>query len=270
MSKKIPSVPDGEFLLYQAKDGQVRLDVRLQDETVWLTQPLMAELFQTTQQNISQHIRNIFEEGELTPEATHKKFLSVRREGKRDVRRALDFYNLDMIISVGYRVKSLIATRFRIWATHQLKEYIIKGFVMDDERLKNPPVRGSAVPDYFDEMLARIRDIRASERRMYLRVKEIFAMAADYEPSWPETTKFFSVIQNKLHFSATGMTAAELIQSRANSQLPNMGLTIWKGDEVRKTDVATAKNYLKEDEINELNRIVVMWLDFSEDKEGSK
>ena len=266
MNELVPKESSGEFLLYQTEDGQVRLDVRLQDETVWLTQPLMAELFQTTQQNISQHIRNIFEEGELTQEATHKKFLSVRREGNRDVRRELDFYNLDMIISVGYRVKSLIATRFRIWATQRLKEYIVKGFVMDDDRLKNPPVKGSAVPDYFDEMLARIRDIRASERRMYLRVKEIFAMAADYEPSWSETTEFFSVIQNKLHFSATGMTAAELIQSRANSQLPNMGLTTWKGDEVRKTDVATAKNYLKEDEINELNRIVVMWLDFSEDQ----
>jgi hypothetical protein len=256
----------GEFLLYQTEDGRIKLDVRLQDETVWLTQPLMAELFQTTQQNISQHIRNVFEEGELTPEATHKKFLSVRREGKRDVRRALGFYNLDMIISVGYRVKSLIATRFRIWATQQLKEYIIKGFVMDDERLKNPPVKGSAVPDYFDELLARIRDIRASERRMYLRVREIFAMAADYEPSWSETTKFFSIIQNKLHFAATGMTAAKLIQSRADYLQPNMGLTSWKGDEVRKTDVPIAKNYLKEEEIDELNRIVVMWLDFSEDQ----
>lgn len=266
MSKRLPRVPGGEFLLYQTEDGQVRLDVRLQDETVWLTQPLMAELFQTTQQNISQHIRNIFTEGELTSEATHKKFLSVRREGKRDVRRELDYYNLDMIISVGYRVKSLIATRFRIWATRQLKEYLIKGFVMDDERLKNPPVKGSAVPDYFDEMLERIRDIRASERRMYLRVKEIFALAADYDPSWTETTKFFSVIQNKLHFSATGMTAAELIQSRADNQQPNMGLTSWKGGEVRKADVTIAKNYLKEDEINDLNRIVVMWLDFSEDQ----
>jgi hypothetical protein len=202
---------------------------------------MIAELLQTTVPNISMHIRNIYAEGELTPGATIKKFLTVRREGKRDVRRELDFYNLDMIISVGYRVKSLIATRFRIWATQRLKEYIVKGFVMDDERLKNPPVKGSAVPDYFDEMLARIRDIRASERRMYLRVKEIFAMAADYEPSWPETTKLFSVIQNKLRFSATGMTAAELIQSRANYQLPNMGLTTWKGDEVRKADVATAK-----------------------------
>jgi len=200
------------MIVYRSEDGQIKLEVRLEDETVWLTQQLIAELFQTTVPNISMHIRNIFDEGELTPEATIKKFLTVRREGSRDVRRELEFYNLDMIISVGYRVKSLIATRFRIWATQRLKEYIVKGFTMDDERLENPPVKGSAVPDYFDEMLERIRDIRASERRMYLRVREIFAMAADYEPTWSETTKFFSVIQNKLHFAATGMTAAELIQ----------------------------------------------------------
>lgn len=255
-----------EIIVYQSDDGHIKLEVRLQDETVWLTQQLIAELFQTTVPNISMHIRNIFEEGELTAQATVKKFLTVRREGNRDVRRELEFYNLDMIISVGYRVKSLIATRFRIWATQRLKEYIVKGFTMDDERLKNPPVKGFAVPDYFDEMLERIRDIRASERRMYLRVREIFSMAADYEPSWNETTKFFSIIQNKLHFAATGMTAAELIQSRADHLLPNMGLTTWKGGEVRKTDVTTAKNYLNESEINELNRIVTMWLDFAEDQ----
>ena len=166
----------GEIIVYRSEDGQIKLEVRLEDETVWLTQQLIAELFQTTVPNISMHIRNIFDEGELTPEATIKKFLTVRREGNRDVRRELEFYNLDMIISVGYRVKSLIATRFRIWATQRLKEYIVKGFTMDDERLKNPPVKGSAVPDYFDEILERIRDIRASERRMYLRVREIFAM----------------------------------------------------------------------------------------------
>ncbi len=256
----------GEIVLYQSDDGLVKLEVRLQDETVWLTQQLIADLFQTTAPNISMHIRNVFEEGELTPEATRKKFLTVRREGSREVRRELEFFNLDMIISVGYRVKSLIATRFRIWATQRLKEYIVKGFTLDDERLKNPPVKGSAVPDYFDEMLERIRDIRASERRMYLRVREIFAMAADYEPAWSETTRFFSIIKNKLHFAATGMTAAELIQSRADHLLPNMGLTTWKGSEIRKSDVATAKNYLKEDEIEELNRIVTMWLDFAEDQ----
>lgn len=171
-----------------------------------------------------------------------------------------------MIISVGYRIKSLIATRFRIWATQRLKEYIIKGFAMDDDRLKNPSVKDSTIPDYFDEMLARIRDIRASERRMYLRVKEIFAMAGDYDPSWSETTKFFSVIQNKLHYTATGLTASELIQSRVNARLQNMGLTNWQKDEVRKTDVTIAKNYLKKEEIDQLNRIVVMWLDFAEDQ----
>ena len=255
-----------EILLYQAEDGSVKLDVRLENETVWLTQQLMADLFQTTKQNISLHIQNIFAEGELNPKATVKDFLTVQQEGSRTVRRNLIYYNLDMIISVGYRVKSLIATRFRIWATRQLKDYIVKGFVMDDERLKNPPVAGSAVPDYFDEMLERIRDIRASERRMYLRVREIFAMAGDYDPTLSETTQFFSIIQNKLHFAATGMTAAELIHSRADHSQPNMGLTSWRAGEVRKTDVTIAKNYLKEDEIDELNRIVVMWLDYAEDQ----
>ena len=263
-----PSVPPtgGEVLVYRTEDGTIRLDVRLEDETVWLTQQMMAELFQSSKQNISHHIQAIYEEGELEPKATVKKYLTVRREGNRDVRRELEYYNLDMIISVGYRVKSLVATRFRIWATQRLTEYIVKGFTMDDERLKNPPVKDAAVPDYFDEMLARIRDIRASERRVYLRVREIFAMAADYEPTWSETTRFFSIIQNKLHFAATGMTAAELIKSRANHLLPNMGLTSWHGGEVRKTDITTAKNYLRAEEIDELNRIVVMWLDFAEDQ----
>jgi len=255
-----------EFLVYQTEDGRVKLDVRLNNETVWLTQQMMADLFQSSKQNISHHIQSIYEEGELLPAATVKKYLTVQKEGQRQIRRDLEYYNLDMIISVGYRIKSSVATRFRIWATQRLKEYIIKGFVMDDERLKNPPVVGSAVPDYFDEMLARIRDIRASERRMYLRVKEIFAMAGDYNPSDSETNKFFSVIQNKLHFAATGMTAAELIKKRANSSLPNMGLTSWKVGEVRKTDVTIAKNYLHEEEIDGLNRIVVMWLDYAEDQ----
>ncbi len=260
------NIPKGEILIYRTADGAVKLDIRLINETIWMTQVDMAMLFQCSADNISLHLKNIYDEGELEHGATAEDFSVVRLEGKRQVKRKLTFYNLDMIISVGYRVKSLIATRFRIWATRQLKEYIIKGFVMDDERLKNPPVKGSAVPDYFDEMLERIRDIRASERRMYLRVREIFAMAADYEPSWHETTTFFSIIQNKLHFASTGMTAAELIKSRANHLLPNMGLTTWKADEVRKIDVTIAKNYLKEDEIDGLNRIVTMWLDFSEDQ----
>lgn len=256
----------GEIVLYQTEDGTIKVECRFEDETIWMTQQLMAELFQTTKQNISLHIQNIYAEGELNPEATVKKSLTVRREGSREVRRELEFYNLDMIISVGYRVKSLIATRFRIWATQRLREYMLKGFVMDDERLKNPPTLELGVPDYFDEMLERIRDIRASERRMYLRVREIFAMAADYEPSAKQTTLFFQTIQNKLHFASTGKTAAELIVERADHTQPNMGLMTWKRDAVRKTDVTIAKNYLREDEIDELNRIVVMWLDFAEDQ----
>jgi len=258
--------PEGEMLIYQTDDGCIKLDVRLENETIWLTQQMIAELFQTSIPNINIHIKNVYIEGELQPNATIKDFLIVRREGRRDVQRNLAHYNLDMIISVGYRVKSLIATRFRIWATQCIKEYLIKGFVMDDERLKNPQIKDSTIPDYFDEMLARIRDIRSSERRLYLRVKEIFAMAGDYNPSWSETTNFFSTIQNKLHYAATGLTAAELIHKRANAQLPNMGLTSWQKDDLRKTDVTIAKNYLTENEIDQLNRIVVMWLDFAEDQ----
>lgn len=254
------------MLIYQTDDGQVKIDIHLVNETLWLTQPDMARLFQCSVDNISLHLKNIYEEGELERSATTEEFSVVRQEGKRLVRRRLTFYNLDAVISVGYRVKSLLATRFRIWATKRLKEYIVKGFTMDDERLKNPPVAGSTVPDYFDEMLERIRDIRASERRMYLRVREIFAMAADYEPSLAETTRFFRIIQNKLHFTVTGMTAAELIRSRADHRLPNMGLTNWKGEVVRRSDVTIAKNYLTEEEIDGLNRIVTMWLDFAEDQ----
>ncbi|WP_028315892.1 virulence RhuM family protein [Desulfatibacillum aliphaticivorans] len=264
----LPALPDdpGEFLLYQTDDHGARVDVRLHQETVWLSLNQMASLFQRDKSVISRHIRSVFEEGELNREATVAKFATVQTEGTRKVERQIEFFNLDVIISVGYRVKSLRGTQFRMWATQKLKEYMVKGFVMDDERLKNPPVKDSAVPDYFDEMLERIRDIRASERRMYLRVREIFAMAGDYDPSWSETTKYFSIIQNKLHYAATGMTAPELIKSRADHMASNMGLTTWKGGEVRKTDVTIAKNYLDEKEIEELNRIVVMWLDFAEDQ----
>jgi len=192
--KIVPS--GGELIVYKAENGRVKIDVRLENETLWMTQSDMARLFQCSTDNISLHLKNIYDEGELDRDSTTEDFSAVRLEGKRTVRRKMTFYNLDAVISVGYRVKSLIATRFRIGATERLKEYIVKGFTMDDERLKNPPVPGSDMPDYFDEMLERIRDIRASERRMYLRVREIFAMAADYEPSLPETTKFFSVIQN--------------------------------------------------------------------------
>ncbi len=259
-----PPPPKGQFLVYSSGDGQSKIEVRLEGDTVWLTQQHMADLFQTTQQNISLHLQNIYEEGELPREATHKESLSVRREGTREVSRSLDFYNLDVIISVGYRVKSAVATRFRIWATQKLREFIVKGFVLDDERLKNPP--GPGVPDYFDELLERIRDIRASERRMYLRVREILALAADYDPRDEQAQAFFQIAQNKLHFAVTGKTAPELIAGRADAAQPNMGLATWKGDVVRKGDVTIAKNYLREDEITGLNRIVVMFLDFAEDQ----
>ena len=259
-------LPLSQFLLYTTDDGKSHVEVRLEDESLWLNQVGLAELFQTTVANINIHIKNLYAEGELLETATVKEYLIVRDEGSRRVRRSVKHYNLEVILSVGYRVKSHRGTQFRQWASDRLKEYLVKGFVMDDERLKNPPVAGSSLPDYFDEMLERIRDIRASERRMYLRVKEIFAMAGDYDPSWSETTRFFSIIQNKLHYATTGMTASELIQNRADHSLPNMGLTNWRRGEVRKSDVTVAKNYLTENEIDELNRIVVMWLDFAEDQ----
>ncbi|OIP95321.1 hydroxyacid dehydrogenase [Candidatus Wirthbacteria bacterium CG2_30_54_11] len=255
-----------EIVLYQNADGTIRLETRLENGTLWLSQQQMAELFLTTVPNVSMHIKNVVDEGELSLKATVQDFLTVRQEGGRQVQRTVTHYNLDMVISIGYRIKSRIATRFRIWATQRLKEYIVKGFVMDDERLKNPPIDGSSVPDHFDDLLARIRDIRASERRLYLRVREIFALAADYEPGLPETSHFFSLIQNKLHFAATGHTAAELIALRADHDAPHMGLTSWARGEIRKTDVTIAKNYLDSVEIAELNRIVTMWLDFAEDQ----
>lgn len=256
--------PGGEIILYQTEDGRTRIECRFEDHTIWLSQALIAELFQTSVPNINLHIKNILAEGELTEAATIKDCLIVRAEGARQVRRPVKHYSLDMIIAVGYRVRSHRGTAFRQWATARLREYLVKGFVMDDERLKNPP--GPNVPDYFDELLERIRDIRASEKRMYLKVRDIFALAADYRPDDVETQQFFQIIQNKLHWAATGKTAAELIAKRADHTQPNMGLTSWKGTKVRKTDVTVAKNYLRENEIRELNRIVTMYLDYAEDQ----
>lgn len=258
------SQPSSDLILYQTEDGRTRIQCRFENETVWLTQQHMAELFQTTKQNVSLHIQNLYEERELERGATVKESLTVQLEGRRSVQRRMEFYNLDVIISVGYRVKSARGTQFRIWATQRLREYIVKGFTMDDERLKNPPGKGHI--DYFDELLERIRDIRSSERRVYLRVREILALAADYEATEPETQVFFQTIQNKLHFAATGKTAAELIAGRADASQPNMGLMAWRSGVVRKGDVTVAKNYLREDEIEELNRLVVMFLDFAEDQ----
>ena len=261
-----PVPPMGEIVFYQTEDGRTRLECRFADETLWLSQALIAELFQKDVRTINEHLQNIYGEGELEPGATIRKFRIVRREGSREVVREVEHYNLDAILAVGYRVRSERGTQFRRWATERLREYLVKGFTMDDQRLKNPPVDGSGVPDYFDELLERIRDIRASEKRMYLRVRELFALAGDYDPGKKNTTSFFQTIQNKLHFASTGQTAPELIAGRVDHIKPNMGLTAWKGDVVRKADVAVAKNYLNQDEISELNRIVTMWLDFAEDQ----
>ncbi|NEX18401.1 MAG: hydroxyacid dehydrogenase [Halochromatium sp.] len=250
----------GQFLVYAAEDGHIKIDVRLADETVWLTQQQLAELFQTTVPNVSMHIRNIHEDGELAPEATVKKFLTVRQEGARAVQRNLDHYNLDMIISVGYRVKSHVATRFRIWATQRLKEYIIKGFVLDDERLRNP----DQPFDYFEELTRRIQDIRTSERRFYQKITDIYATSIDYDPTLDISIRFFQTVQNKMHWAITGQTAAEIVHSRADAERPDMGLTNYRGAKVRKQDVGIAKNYLTEDELAALNNLVEQYLIFAE------
>lgn len=229
------------------------------DDTVWLTQKDMAELFQTTKQNISAHLQNVYEEGELQPEATVKKYLTVQTEGKREVSRQVEHYNLDAIISVGYRVRSHRGTQFRIWATQRLREYLIKGFAMDDQRLKQ-----AGGGNYFEELLARIRDIRSSERVFWRKVLDIYSTSIDYDPSDEHSLLFFKTVQNKMHWAAHGQTAAEVVHARADASLPNMGLTTFDGDRPRKSDVSIAKNYLKEEEIEALNRIVTAYLEFAE------
>ncbi|MEM8181806.1 virulence RhuM family protein [Morganella morganii subsp. sibonii] len=263
MSDNLPEAPQGEFILFRSEDGQTRVECRFESDTLWLSQSSICELYGKAKATISEHISNIFTEGELIEDSVVRFYRTTADDAKQY---NVKYFNLSMILAVGYRVRSVRGTQFRQWATRTLEQYLIKGFVMDDERLKNPPIGQSVVPDYFDEMLERIRDIRASERRVYLRVKEIFTMAADYEPSNKETNRFFQTIQNKLHFACTGMTAAELIASRADASQPDMGLTSYKSDEVRKADVTVAKNYLRENELKELNRIVNMWLDFAEDQ----
>ncbi|MDD3081866.1 MAG: RhuM family protein, partial [Desulfobacterales bacterium] len=232
--------PEGEVLVYQTEDGVNRILVRFEGETVWLTQAMMAELYDTSVPNINIHIHNVLEEHELSAEATIKEYLIVRQEGQRQVRRPVKYYNLDMILAVGYRVRSPRGVMFRQWATEHLREYLIKGFTLDDERLKG----GSGLVDYFDELLTRIREIRASEARVYQRIREIFALACDYREGKEETQRFFATMQNKMHHAATGMTAAEIVRRRADAGKSNMGLTAWKGGRVIKRDVGTAKNYL--------------------------
>ena len=249
-----------DLILYTTEDGRSQIKLRAQEQTVWLTQVEMAELFDATKQNISLHLKNIFEDGELDAAATVKESLTVQIEGSRQVRRPVTLYNLDAILAVGYRVRSPRGMQFRRWASTILKEYLTKGFVMDDERLKNPDGR----PDYFDEMLARIRDIRASEKRFYQKVRDLFALSSDYDKTDKATQVFFATVQNLLIYAVTQKTAAELITARANPADAHFGLLAWKGAKVRKTDIVVAKNYLTEDEIDTLNRLVVIFLETAE------
>jgi hypothetical protein len=251
---------NSQIIIYQTESGETKLDVRFQDETVWLTQKLMAELFQTSSQNITMHLKNIFEEGELEEKATCKEFLQVQKEGNREVKREQKFYNLDAIISVGYRIKSHVATKFRQWATKHIREFIVKGFVLDDERLKNPDLPF----DYFEELERRIQDIRTSEKRFYRKITDIYATSVDYDPTLDISINFFKTVQNKLHWAITGKTASEIITERADSSKQNMGLNTWRGDKIRKSDVSIAKNYLNKKELSELNNLVEQYLIFAQ------
>ena len=267
MSSLIPADDDpedtGELLFYQTEDGQNRIQLRLHDGTVWLTQKQLSNLYQVSIPTVNEHLATIYEDGELTPEATIRKFRIVQTEGNRQVSRLVDHYRLEEILSVGFRVRSQRGVQFRRWATSQLQELLVKGFVMDDLRLKEGNRLGA---DYFDELLERIRDIRASEKRFYQKIRDLYRLSVDYDKDAGETQLFFQIVQNKLHFAISGRTAAEIIKDRADSAQPNMGLTSWKGAKVRKTDVSVAKNYLSQAEIDELNRIVVMYLDYAEDQ----
>lgn len=256
----VPAPDDsGDFILYQTEDGHTRIEVRMAEETVWLSQRLIADLFQVSVKTANEHLVNIYEEAELDPSATIRKFRIVQTEGHREVSRTVDHYNLDAILAVGYRVRSLRGTQFRIWATERLREYLVKGFAMDDARLKR-----SGGGNYFEELLARIRDIRSSERVFWRKVLDIYATSIDYDPRAESSLQFFKIVQNKMHWAAHGHTAAEVIHLRANASQPNMGLTTWDGARPRKTDVTVAKNYLKQDEIEALNRIVTAYLEFAE------
>lgn len=255
----VPDENQGDIVIYQTEDGDTKIDVRFVDETVWLTQQQMAELFQSSRTNIVEHIQHIYEEGELDEASTCRKFRQVRTEGNRQVTREIPYYNLDMIISLGYRVKSIIATNFRRWATERLKEYMAKGFTMDDERLKN--LGGG---NYWKELLDRIRDIRSSEKVMYRQVLDLYATSVDYDPKSSESVAFFKMVQNKLHFAAHGHTAAEVIYERADADKPFMGLTAFSGDFPTAKDIGIAKNYLSEEELRILNGIVSGYFDFAE------
>ena len=255
--------PNTDLILYQTEDGRTRIQCRFENETVWLSQALIAELFQKDVRTINEHLLNIFEEGELRREATIRKFRIVRQEGGRQVAREVEHYNLDAILAVGFRVRSHRGTQFRQWAIGRLDEYLVKGFTMDDERLKNPPGKGQK--DYFDEQLERIRDIRSSERRFYQKVLDIYATSVDYTPNTQISQQFFATVQNKMHWAAHGQTAAEVIHARVDAQKPFMGLqTTRPGGIIRKEDVSIAKNYLDAEELGTLNRIVNAYIEFAE------
>ena len=253
------NIQNTEFLLYITPDSRVRIETRLQNETVWLTMNQIAELFQVDKSGISRHIKNILESGELKENSTIAFFATVQKEGGREINRELEHYNLDMIISVGYRVNTLRGTQFRIWATERLKEYIVKGFTLDDERLKS-----AGGGNYFDELLARIRDIRSSEKIFWRKVLDIYSTSIDYDPHSDDSQTFFATIQNKMHWAAHGHTAAEIIYDRADSDKPNMGMSNWAGSTIRKGEATIAKNYLAPEELNTLNRIVTAYLEFAE------
>lgn len=251
----------GKILIYQNEKGDTKIDVYFEEDTIWMTQRSMAELYQVTPQNITLHIKHIYQDGELDPAATCKQYLQVQTEGTRKIQRDTKFYNLDMVLAIGYRVRSNVGMHFRRWSSGILTEYMKKGFVLNDERLRNPREFGA---DYFDELLERIRDIRASEKRVYQKVKEIFALSVDYDSKSPIAQNFFKSVQNKLEYAATGHTAPEIIAARADASKDNMGLTNFKGAKVRRGDVTVAKNYMTQEEISTLNLIVNMYLDYAE------
>lgn len=264
MTKQKPDdLKKSEIILYQTEDGHTRIECRFEEETVWLTQALMADLFLVGVNTINHHLKEIYGDGELLPQATIRNYRIVRTEGKREVTRQIEHYNLPVIIAIGYRVRSHRGTQFRQWATARLNEYLVKGFTMDDERLKNPPGKGHT--DYFDELLERIRDIRSSERRFYQKILDIYATSIDYSPNTEMSQEFFATVQNKMHWAVHGQTAAEVIHSRSDANLPFMGLkTTRRGGIIRKEDVAIAKNYLSENELQLLNRIVNLYIEFAE------
>ena len=252
-----------QFLIYQSEDGSTRIDVMLDAETLWLSQKQLTELFGKAKGTISEHIKHIFEDGEWTPEATVRLFRTVQIEGGREVTREVEHYNLDMVLALGFRVRSPVGVRFRRWANDKLKEYIVKGFVLDDARLKNPGGLGKW-PDYFDELTRRLQDIRTSERRFYQKITDIYATSVDYDSSHELSQAFFATVQNKVHYAVHGQTAAELIAARADSSQPNMGLTTWQGARIRKADVSVVKNYLTEKEPRALNNLAEQYLIFAE------